>query len=50
MALFDKYAQSAFTQGRLRMILPTGQDLVYGNEDIGKASASPGKLRDPPGL
>ncbi|GIL82213.1 hypothetical protein Vretimale_7189 [Volvox reticuliferus] len=33
MGLFDKYARAVFTQGRMRMILPTGQELVYGSDD-----------------
>lgn len=33
MSLFDKYARSVFNQGRLRLILPTGQELNYGSED-----------------
>lgn len=31
MSLFDKYAKAVFTRGRLRMILPNGGELVYGN-------------------
>ncbi|GLI66534.1 hypothetical protein VaNZ11_010410 [Volvox africanus] len=43
MGLFDKYARSAFTQGSMRMILPTGQELVYGNDDTSKAPTSAGE-------
>ncbi|GLC46603.1 hypothetical protein PLESTB_001222700 [Pleodorina starrii] len=43
MGLFDKYARAVFTQGRLRMILPNGKELVYGSEDTAKAPVSAGE-------
>ncbi|KXZ44875.1 hypothetical protein GPECTOR_61g828 [Gonium pectorale] len=43
MGLFDKYARTVFTQGRLRMILPTGYELVYGSMDTAKAPVPKGE-------
>ncbi|GFR51020.1 hypothetical protein Agub_g13347 [Astrephomene gubernaculifera] len=41
LGLFDKYARSAFTQGRLRLILPTGSELAYGSGDDTAAAPTP---------
>lgn len=37
VALFDKFARAAIRTGRLRIVLPSGEELVYG--DAGKTAA-----------
>ncbi|KAG2447750.1 hypothetical protein HYH02_007208 [Chlamydomonas schloesseri] len=43
MGLFDKYARAVFNQGRMRIILPTGQELSYGSDDTTAAPVPKGE-------
>ncbi len=48
VSLFDKYAKAVFTRGRLRMILPNGGELVYGdgeNVEVPKGEGAGGAGR-----
>ncbi|PNH10244.1 Cyclopropane-fatty-acyl-phospholipid synthase [Tetrabaena socialis] len=43
MNLFDKYTRSTLTQGRLRLILPNGDELLYGKEGTTDAPVAKGE-------
>jgi len=49
MGLFDRFARAAITKGRLRIILPTGQELSYGQPLPAPAGAAD-QWRDRPPL
>lgn len=44
IALFDKFARAAIRTGRLRLILPSGEELVYGDASKTAAPVPKGRL------
>ena len=44
MGVFDKFARAAIFVGHLRIILPNGKELEYGNADATEPSVAPGRL------
>lgn len=44
MALFDKFARASFRTGHLRIVLPNGEELVYGKAESSAVVQSPGAL------
>lgn len=42
MAVFDRFARAAITVGQLRMVLPNGEELCYGNPESTSPALAPG--------
>ena len=42
LGLFERYAQATFTTGFLRVILPSGRELLYGDQKAAAVVAVPG--------
>ena len=42
MAAFDRFAKASITTGRLRFVLPNGEELAYGSPDSSQAAVAPG--------
>ena len=42
MAAFDRFAKASITNGRLRFVLPNGEELSYGSPDSSQAGVAPG--------